>query len=75
MGELKTVFESLGFDQVQTYIQSGNVIFKTAVNDASEIKELIITQIEKKYGFTVDVVLRTLEELEISTKKRINLIG
>ena len=75
MGELKTVFESLGFDQVQTYIQSGNVIFKTAINDASEIKELIITQIEKKYGFTVDVVLRTLEELEISTKKRINLIG
>ncbi len=61
MGELKTVFESLGFDQVQTYIQSGNVIFKTAVNDASEIKELIITQIEKKYGFTVDVILRTLE--------------
>ena len=51
------------------------MIFKTAVNDASEIKELIITQIEKKYGFTVDVVLRTLEELEISTKKRINLIG
>lgn len=64
MNELKALYESLGFHQVLTYIQSGNIIFYSSISDTSEIKELITTQIEKKYGYTVDVILRTQEELE-----------
>ena len=41
MADLKTLYEELGFKDVQTYIQSGNVIFKSAETDKSIIKSKI----------------------------------
>ena len=35
MEALRALYESLGLREVQTYIQSGNVIFKTSVRDAN----------------------------------------
>lgn len=63
MAELKNAFESIGFSNVKTYIQSGNVLFK------SEESEEILTKkiedlIEKNFGFSVSVILRTAAEIE-----------
>jgi uncharacterized protein (DUF1697 family) len=33
MADLRNVFQDLGFTDVQTYIQSGNVIFRSAMED------------------------------------------
>ena len=65
MVDLKKLYESIGFKNVVTYIQSGNVIFET--NDtASEIE--LASQIEqailKQYSFEVPVIVFKNKELK-----------
>ncbi len=63
MAELKRMFESMGFDRVQTYIQSGNVLF--ASNDGEEsLQKRIEHEIKAVFGYSVSVVLRTTAELK-----------
>lgn len=63
MADLKRVFEGLGFCEVRTYIQSGNVLFKA--NEPEEtLRKQIESELESKFGFSVKVVLRPLSELE-----------
>ncbi|MBK8704412.1 MAG: DUF1697 domain-containing protein [Saprospiraceae bacterium] len=62
METLKTLFESLGFSQVRTYIQSGNVVFESAEKDASALKAAIEAQIKQQFDFEVAVMLRTATE-------------
>ena len=49
MADLKTLFESLGFTNVKTYIQSGNIVFCSKESDHHEIKNLIERKIEEVY--------------------------
>ena len=63
MSELKELFEDLGFSDVVTYIQSGNVIFKTKLEVEESIKK-IEHAIDEKYNFKVSVIIRTLAELK-----------
>jgi uncharacterized protein (DUF1697 family) len=63
MVDLKRVFESIGFCEVKTYIQSGNVLFKS--NGVEELlRKRIQQEIEAVFGFSVPVILRTFEELK-----------
>lgn len=62
MSELKEFFESLGFTSVKTYIQSGNVIFKSDL-DENEIKEQLESNFEKRFDFSTKMILRSSEEL------------
>ena len=63
MIELKRVFESIGLCEVQTYIQSGNVLFKS--KDGEELlQKKIEHEIWETWGYSVTVVLRTVTELE-----------
>lgn len=65
MTDLKDLYEKLGFEQVSTYIQSGNVIFKTnKKSPAQQLAEKIEKALLKQYGFAVPVINRTLEELK-----------
>jgi|HigsolmetaGSP12D_1036236.scaffolds.fasta_scaffold01953_2 uncharacterized protein (DUF1697 family) len=62
MDDLKRVFEQSGLRRVQTYIQSGNVLFES--DEAEEPLRLgIEREIEAAFGFPVDTALRTAEEL------------
>lgn len=63
MGDLKALYESLGLRNVQTYINSGNVIFKTAGRDFARLRKRIEDAIENSHGFRSDVILRTPAEL------------
>ncbi len=63
MGELKALYESLGLRNVQTYINSGNVIFKTAGRDLARLGKKIEDAIESRYGFHSHVILRTPAEM------------
>lgn len=64
MTDLKKLYEDLGFDNVQTYIQSGNVVFDYVSNeDYRSIAEKTELAIEKKYNFHVPVVLRKVKDL------------
>jgi len=53
MSDLKVVFEDLGFTNVQTYINSGNVIFDSEINDKVSLVSLCEEAIENKFGFRV----------------------
>ena len=63
MSELKTLYESLGLGSVQTYINSGNVIFKAAGRDLARLGQKIEDAIESHCGFRSDVILRTPAEM------------
>ena len=64
MAELIDIFESLGFEGVKTYLQSGNVVFESEAADESEIRWDIESKISETCGFHVDIVLRTGDEWE-----------
>ncbi|MDP4084581.1 MAG: DUF1697 domain-containing protein [Bacillota bacterium] len=63
MTELKSMFESMGFQRVQTYIQSGNVLFASEDN-AETLRIQIEQEIEKVFSISITVILRTALELE-----------
>lgn len=63
MAELRILLEELGLSNVQTYIQSGNVIFDSEEN-AEQLKIKLEQEIESKFGFPVPVVLRTSNEFK-----------
>lgn len=60
MKSLKVLFEEMGYENVRTYIQTGNVIFDNAFHDVGQIESAL----REKYGFDIPVVVRTKEELE-----------
>jgi uncharacterized protein (DUF1697 family) len=64
MAKLKTTFERIGFSNVKTYIASGNVIFSSDLTDEADITKTIESEIEKDFGFPVDVLLRNFEEIK-----------
>jgi uncharacterized protein (DUF1697 family) len=63
MNDLKVLLEGLGLQQVSTYIQSGNVVFKYVPEEPATLARLIQTGIAEKYGFEVPVVIRTAAEI------------
>lgn len=63
MAELKRMFETMGLSRVQTYIQSGNVMFESEEAE-TPLRARIEHEIEAIFGFPVIVVLRTAAELE-----------
>ncbi len=64
MTDLKTLYEKLGFQDVQTYIQSGNVVFKSAKNKKKVLRDNIEQEISKVYGFFVPVHVLEFSELK-----------
>jgi uncharacterized protein (DUF1697 family) len=63
MDTLRDLYTSLGLRQVETFIQSGNVIFTTQARDLARLTVRIEDAIEKSYGFRSDVILRTAADL------------
>lgn len=60
MKSLKVLFEEMGYENVRTYIQTGNVIFDNASYDVRQIE----LALRETYGFDIPVVVRSKEELE-----------
>lgn len=67
MAELKTSFESLGFKNVVTYVNSGNLAFDAGKSAAHESKlvEKIEKVIEKDFGKQVPVMVRDQNEISM----------
>src|ERR1039457_7580225 len=63
MEALRQLFAGLGFFNVQTYIQSGNVIFQSKDANRHKLETLISNAILKKYNFDIPVLIKELEEL------------
>lgn len=67
MKDLKELFQAFGYDKVQTFIQSGNVIFKTANTKTNlEMAKEIEIAILQNFGFEVPVIVLSANELKIA---------
>ncbi|MDB5227867.1 MAG: hypothetical protein JWN78_2060 [Bacteroidota bacterium] len=64
MTDLKALYESLGFSEVISYIQSGNVIFKYKKETDLKLAQKIEQAISKKYKFEVPVIIRSVDEMK-----------
>ena len=64
MDDLRRMIESLGFKNVKTFIQSGNVIFDSPETDRKALVRKIERKLLKVFGHQVTVVLLTLGELK-----------
>jgi uncharacterized protein (DUF1697 family) len=62
MPELKRMFEEMGYKRVQTYINSGNVMFEADVS-ADTLEEKLEMEISRVYGFNIAVFVRSAAEL------------
>src|SRR6266404_375224 len=63
MDALRALYESMKLREAQTYVQSGNVIFRTDERDIARLAKRIEDGIERKLGFRPDVILRTATEM------------
>lgn len=64
MERLRELFSDLGFTQVRTYIQSGNVFFETEQTDRETLTRTIEQYLYTALGYGVPVFLRTIQEIE-----------
>lgn len=64
MADLREVFIAEGCTDAQTFIQSGNVVFRASKAVTTRLGARVTNAIEKRFGLRVPVVLRTYEELE-----------
>lgn len=67
MDELKAMYESLGFTNITTYIQSGNVVFES--QPANNISTLIEQKIKETFQFDVPVIIRKKSEINTISSK------
>jgi uncharacterized protein (DUF1697 family) len=63
MAELKQLFLDLGYKDVSTYIQSGNVIFKSNIKEPILIEDTIISAISRHFGHAIKVLVITKNEI------------
>ena len=68
MNDLKALFEHLGLEHTQTYIQSGNLIFYSDKENTT-LEEILEKSISERFGFEVPVIVRNIEELETSISR------
>jgi uncharacterized protein (DUF1697 family) len=63
MDALRAVYESIGLKDVRTLLQSGNVVFRSAIADRQKLVKRIRQEIERQLELDVEVILRTLAEI------------
>ena len=63
MSRLREIFEEIGFQEVETFIASGNVLFTTTKKNVGKLEARIARQLEQSLGYPVDTFIRTAEEV------------
>jgi uncharacterized protein (DUF1697 family) len=62
--KLQEAFTSLGFQNISTFKQSGNVVFDSDFESFEVIREKIETKLQKILGYNVNVFIRTISQLK-----------
>lgn len=64
MADLKALMEKLGYKDVRTVLASGNVRFSAGKTTPDALVKKLEVALEKKFGFKIGVIVRTVGELE-----------
>jgi uncharacterized protein (DUF1697 family) len=65
MERLRSIFESMGFTEVETFINSGNIIFSSDTDNSRILEQEIERQLQTDLGFEVPTFIRTAQELAV----------
>jgi uncharacterized protein (DUF1697 family) len=71
MSRLKALFRELGFEQVETFIASGNVLFATRRTATGRLESRISRHLETSLGYRVDTFVRTAQEVAAIGKTKV----
>jgi len=63
MDALRQMYSDLGYTDVQSYIQSGNVLFRHQRSDTRTLEQVISRCIAETFGINVPVLVLTIDEL------------
>jgi uncharacterized protein (DUF1697 family) len=63
MADLRRALEDAGFEDVKTYVQSGNVALSAAETSPAKVGRKVEKAIEDAFGFDVAVVVRSRDEI------------
>lgn len=69
MANLRSIMTSMGFENVRTYIQSGNVVFEAEEENTDVLAGRIDRELQKHFDFPIPVVVRTRNEWEEVIRK------
>jgi len=64
MPDLRDLIEALGFSDVRTLLNSGNVVFQARRPNTVKIASAIELSVQAKFGFSAHTVVLTAEELD-----------
>ena len=70
MSQLRELFGQLGFEKVETFIASGNVLFSSPAKERSRLETTIARHLEKSLGYPVDTFIRTADEVRAIASRR-----
>lgn len=74
MRELRRLFESLGFSNVETVIASGNVVFEASEGGARGLERAIESHLAQALGYKVATFIRSIPELaEVAAQSHFDL--
>ncbi|CAN5369859.1 DUF1697 domain-containing protein [soil metagenome] len=64
METLRATLAALGFENVKSYINSGNLVFETSKTDDGKLASKIHDAVKKEFGFDISVMVRAMAEIE-----------
>src|SRR5690554_4641792 len=64
MAELKSTLADMGFSDIKTLLNSGNVVFTTSPTAIAALEEQMAEVLEKKFGFPIPVLIRKMEDIQ-----------
>lgn len=68
MSDLKTCFETAGFENVRTYINSGNVVFESSESDPAELSDKVEKILAKTFDGNLRVLVCSQQQLQAVIK-------
>ncbi len=68
MEALRAEFEHVGFEQVSTYIQSGNVLFFSNIDDTDQIEKKLEKALSLRFNYKARVLVRSRKEMQAALK-------
>ncbi|MGE4170506.1 MAG: DUF1697 domain-containing protein [Candidatus Margulisiibacteriota bacterium] len=63
MPDLKASFEALGFEDVKTILQTGNVVFSTAETDSLSLKPTLEAGLSSRFNYDAKVIVRSYDDV------------
>lgn len=68
MGRLRETLEGLGYKEVKTILNSGNVVFEAGEKDLEGLTKKIGEKLQEVFGFKISVILRRMEQIKALIK-------